>query len=49
MVTFNEDMRYSEARDIGIKQARIMDDVMQTPGIHEHWESLDFTDIVSRL
>ncbi len=49
MVTFNEGMRYSEARDIGSKQARIMDDVMQTPGIHESWEALDFTEIVSRL
>lgn len=49
MVTFNEDIRYSEAQKEGIRQAQIMDEVMKTPGIHDNWESLDFREIVSRL
>jgi kynurenine 3-monooxygenase len=49
MVTFRDDIRYSEAYATGQKQKRIMDDVMKTPGISSAWETLDFNAIVSRL
>jgi kynurenine 3-monooxygenase len=49
MVTFNEDIRYSHALEIGKKQKRIMDEVLSIPGIHDHWEKLDFKEIVKKL
>lgn len=49
MVTFRDDIRYSDAYAIGQKQKRIMDEVMKTPEISTRWESLDFKAIVSRL
>lgn len=49
MVTFNDHMRYSEAREMGKKQAKIMDEVMQTPGIDSRWQELDLREIVTRL
>ena len=49
MVTFNENIRYSEAYRAGKKQQAIMDDVMKTPGISENWQALNFDDIVNRL
>jgi kynurenine 3-monooxygenase len=42
MVTFHEDIRYSEAYRIGKKQKAIMDKVMEQPGIETTWESLNF-------
>ena len=49
MVTFHDTIRYSEALDIGMQQKRIMDEVMQTPGIETTWQHLDFEQLVLRL
>ena len=49
MVTFNENIRYSEAYRVGKKQQEIMDDVMKTPGIAEQWQTLNFKEILDRL
>lgn len=49
MVTFRDDIRYSDAYAVGQKQKQIMDEVMQKPGLHMTWLNLDFEDIVSRL
>ena len=48
MVTFS-DLRYSEALEIGRKQQKIMDKVMEQESLEEHWESLDFESIVRQL
>lgn len=49
MVTFNENIRYSEAYATGKKQKAIMDEVMKTPDIASTWQSLPFDQIVRRL
>ncbi len=49
MVTFNENIRYSDAYTIGQKQKKIMDDVMKTPGISATWQSLNFQQLVHRM
>jgi kynurenine 3-monooxygenase len=49
MVTFHESLRYSEAKSIGEKQKKIMDDVMQQLTTHEKWEHLNFEEIVNKL
>lgn len=49
MVTFKEDMRYSEALAMGEKQKAIMDKVMADKNIAKNWESLDFKSIVDQL
>lgn len=49
MVTFNDDIRYSEAYLTGKKQEQIMNDVMTIPEINARWQSLDFREIVDRL
>ena len=49
MVTFQDDMRYSEARAIGIRQKEIMDEVMAKPDIQEKWQELDLEAIVRKL
>lgn len=49
MVTFNENMRYSDALKKGLIQKEIMDEVMQRPDIHKNWEKLDLQSIVSQL
>ncbi|CAN5308000.1 NAD(P)/FAD-dependent oxidoreductase [soil metagenome] len=49
MVTFHEDIRYSEALAIGRKQREIMDEVMSTPTIESTWTSLDFAQIANQL
>ena len=49
MVTFHDDIRYSEALRIGAKQKKIMDEVMQTPGIATTWQHLDFEQLVRQL
>lgn len=49
MVTFQENMRYSEAAEIGRRQKQIMDEVMETSNLKTNWESLNFEEIVSRL
>lgn len=49
MVTFRDDIRYSQAYRAGRKQARIMDEVMRRPGIAANWPDLNFREIVDRL
>jgi kynurenine 3-monooxygenase len=49
MVTFNENMRYSEALAKGKKQEAIMDDVMASLEPGQDWHSLDFNTIIARL
>lgn len=49
MVTFNENMRYSEAIARGAKQKAIMDKVMSENGVLQNWEKLDFGAIVGEL
>jgi kynurenine 3-monooxygenase len=49
MVTFHPQLRYSEAYRMGKKQEHIMDEVMKKPGIAEHWQDLNFREIVEQL
>jgi kynurenine 3-monooxygenase len=49
MVTFNENIRYSEALAIGKKQKEIMDEVMNRVGIEKNWEAVDFGSLILRL
>ena len=49
MVTFNEDMRYSEALEKGNKQRAIMDEVMESLGPYQNWQKLDFNLIITKL
>lgn len=49
MVTFRDDIRYSEAKTTGEKQRQIMDHVMSRPEIFSTWETLDFREIAERL
>ena len=48
MVTFS-DMRYTEALKRGKEQEKIMQEVMQTPGIEENWEDLDLETIIMKI
>ena len=49
MVTFNDQIRYSDAYAKGQKQKRIMDEVMKRNNIFENWEKLDFAAIVKQV
>ena len=49
MVTFHDDIPYSDAFRLGKKQEKIMDDVMARPGISDHWQDLNYSDIVGQL
>jgi kynurenine 3-monooxygenase len=49
MVTFHENIRYSEAYATGQKQKAIMDEVMKKPDIASTWQSLPFDQIVRQL
>jgi kynurenine 3-monooxygenase len=49
MVTFRDDIRYSDALATGKKQQAIMDDVLKIPDIQKNWELLNFEEIVNRL
>jgi kynurenine 3-monooxygenase len=49
MVTFHENIRYSDAFKTGQKQKKIMDEVMKRPGIFENWEQLNFAEIAAQL
>jgi len=48
MVTFS-DLRYSEALAQGLKQQKIMDELLTQTGIEESWENLDLDQIIARL
>lgn len=49
MVTFHDNIRYSEALRIGEKQKKIMDEVMKRPGIETTWKSLDFEQLAHQI
>lgn len=49
MVTFYDNIRYSEAYRIGQQQKKIMDEVMNRENISEKWEELDFGGIINKL
>lgn len=49
MVTFHEEIRYSEALEMGRRQKVIMDKVMAAPGIENTWESLNYGAIAGEL
>jgi kynurenine 3-monooxygenase len=49
MVTFHDNIRYSDALMTGQKQKKIMDEVMKKPGLSSQWEQLDFEAIVKQL
>lgn len=49
MVTFNENMRYSEALAKGKRQEQVMDEVMASLGQSKDWKSLDFEKIVKQI
>jgi hypothetical protein len=49
MVTFSEDIRYSEALANGKKQEAIMDKVMESMAEGDDWRELDFENIISQL
>jgi kynurenine 3-monooxygenase len=49
MVTFHENMRYSDALKIGRKQKQIMDEVLALPNIENVWQMIDFEEIVKKL
>jgi kynurenine 3-monooxygenase len=49
MVTFQDDIRYSDAYATGQRQKKIMDEVMKTPDIDKNWEALNFSEIVNKL
>jgi kynurenine 3-monooxygenase len=49
MVTFHDDIRYSEAYETGQRQRKIMDEVMKREGILENWQQLNFEEIVSKI
>jgi len=49
MVTFHDNIRYSEAYRAGQKQKKIMDEVMKKEGIANNWEQFDFKKIVNDL
>lgn len=49
MVTFRDDIRYSDALNTGLKQKQIMDEVMRQNNIELSWQQLDFESIVNKL
>ncbi|MBL7848517.1 MAG: FAD-dependent monooxygenase [Cyclobacteriaceae bacterium] len=49
MVTFHDEIRYSDAQEMGKRQKAIMDKVMATPDIEKNWEKLNFGEIASSL
>ena len=49
MVTFNEDIRYSEALAQGQTQDAIMDEVMTQPNVELIWENLNLQEIINQL
>jgi kynurenine 3-monooxygenase len=49
MVTFHEEIRYSDALKIGMKQQQIMDKVMAIPEIETTWQALDLQQLVHQI
>ena len=48
MVAFS-DLRYSEAWQRGQKQQAIMDKLLNQPGIENHWEGMDFEEVIAQV
>jgi kynurenine 3-monooxygenase len=48
-VTFNPQIRYSDALRRGQKQEAIMQEIMRLPGIEEKWESEEVERTILRL
>lgn len=48
MVTFS-DFRYSEALHLGKQQESVMMEVMNTPDIEKHWDTIDYQMIIDKL
>ncbi|HMP99557.1 MAG TPA: NAD(P)/FAD-dependent oxidoreductase [Cyclobacteriaceae bacterium] len=49
MVTFSEEMRYSQALRQGNKQQAIMDEVLNMPDVQNLWQKLDLATIIAKL
>lgn len=49
MVTFHENIRYSEAVKQGLAQKKIMDEIMKVPGIESIWQTSDFPPILHQI
>jgi hypothetical protein len=49
MVTFHDQLRYSEALHTGQLQKKIMDEVMRTPNLETTWKTLNFEEIINKL
>jgi len=49
MVTFYENIRYSEAYATGQKQKKIMNEIMRVADLENTWQNLDFAEVVSKL
>ena len=49
MVAFHDEIRYSEAMEMGLRQKAVMDKVMGAPSIGKNWERLNFAEIVDQL
>ena len=49
MVTFHHELGYEHARKMGVKQKKIMDDVMKQPDIEFNWQNLNFELLVGQL
>lgn len=49
MVTFHDNIRYSQALRIGRRQEKIMNEVMRMPDIASHWHELDLGRLVQQL
>lgn len=49
MVTFHEDIRYSEAQLKGRIQQEIMNDVMKDPNIMRTWDSIELAPIIEQI
>jgi len=49
MVTFHDNIPYSQAYHTGKKQERIMDEVIRKPGIFTDWQDLNFREIADQL
>ena len=49
MVTFHDNIRYSEALTEGKKKDQIMEVVMDKPGIEQNWKDLNFEQLVNQL
>ncbi len=45
-VTFSPDIRYSDALRNGLRQEKIMQEIMNTPGIEQNWDSVSIEKLI---